>query len=647
MAAASRAFSNSLGSHSSVHTELLERNYALTSLFELSSDAILVVDAQTDQILQANPRAETLYGFSSGELLRMRFNELRAAPIAGTPVDERQDELAGRAILRRLEWHLTKAGEVRYVECRIREGFSGETRMGVIVHDLTDIVQQRDELVFLEQFNNLIFDSLPFAITIKTREGAVSYQNLVAASIFGHLIGATPNDSQPGPERDLLLPLYEAAKAQEKRHIELAWRGRHYNILVAPIKDERANIDLVLELAQDISESKAVQQELVRAQRMEAVGNLAGGIAHDFNNLLSGIMGYANLIQAVVEENEQVVQYSHVIEQTCVRASELTQQLLQFARRKAVVRERFDLNAIARYAGKLLRHSLKKEIRLGQKLCSHPLIVQGDPTQVQQMILNLCFSANDSLSEGQIMLTTRREVVEDPEAAPVKGMMAGSYAVVAMQDSGPVLDRESRISILDPLFLGRASADNRPMDLRLSVADAIAHSHGGHILFDGPKPDELIVTIYLPEHLPKEERLDDDEPDAPLRGQETLLVIDDEEVIRNLMLTSLARFGYRVLVAANGEDGLQLYSTFRSEIRLVMLDLGLPGIDGAKVFAAIRELDAQAPVILFTGNEADPRIKSLLEAGALGAVSKPISLKRLTQIIRSTLDGSPTPLVFP
>lgn len=604
-----------------------------------SGFAILMSDAKTRRILQANPQAERLYTYDVHDLTALTLDELLVRDTVGL------DSLTLRWLSRQpsspgstRQLHRTREGAIRYVESAsfpVRLG--GVDAQVTTVKDLTDYKQAEEEVRFLQEFNSNLLDHLPFCIAVTTPERRITYQNQTAVMTFGLLVGLTYDDAaerHPG-----LLPLADQLAALEIGGEErvITWEGRSWSFQLQAFSSGRTGEELVLELARDVTEQIRVRDKLIDAQRMEAVGNLAGGVAHDFNNLLSGILGYANLIQALSEDNDQIVQYSRVIEETCLRASDLTRQLLQFARSKPNARERFDLGAIARYAGKLLRHSVKKEIRLEMDLSSKKLPVQGDPAQVQQMIVNLCLNASDSMSDGTITLRSDRLEISEDHDLTGRGLVPGLYGVVTLNDSGRALDPESTVQLLNPYFAGDTHGE--PLSLSLSVALAIARNHDGAIVATGEPKRGVTVSVYLP-IARQESRVETEEDEGePAHGTETILIIDDEEVIRNLMLTSLSRFGYRVLVASGGEEGLNLYAMFKDDIDLVMLDLGLPGIDGRKIFRLIRGINPDAKVVLFTGSQSSARVRQqLMEEGAASWISKPISLKRLSRTMRETLD---------
>ncbi len=623
-----------------------EREWILRALFKISNDMILIVDPATGLIRQENKKARDTYGYSSEEFREMHLDDLRV-PAEMAPRDtHRTEELIGRASDVGHEAHITRTGRLLYVAIRQTEiQLHDGPNLALVIQDVSHIRDREEEIAFLQNFNSHILNRLPIGITVKMKSGRITYQNAVAKEAFGQLVGhtvkeATEKDPLNQPLVDIEKQLLESDASWP---VEAEWRNRQYTFSHLQIEGAHQLQDLTVELAMDVTEQKRIQEDLMNAQRMEAVGNLAGGIAHDFNNLLSGIMGYANLIAAVEEDNEQVIQYADVIEETCSRAADLTQQLLQFSRRKPKLNEPFDISTIARYAGKLLRHSFKKEIQLVQRVSSKKIMVQGDPAQVQQLIVNLGLNANESMTDGQVTLRTDRVVVEEGSDLHVEGLEPGRYAVVFLSDTGRGIDPESLKFLLNPYFSGHH--DGEPVDLKLSVVQAIVRTMGGRVLVLSDPEAGSTVAVYLPEKVEKEPEPEgiEEVPGGPVHGTETVLIIDDEEVIRNLMLTSLSRFGYRVLVASGGEEGLKLYTMFQNDINLVMIDYGMPQMDGAKVFQLLKSLNPQVKAILFSGANQRKHMKKLIDEGAISWVAKPISLKSLTRTLREALDGESEP----
>ena len=471
----------------------------LGAFLESTSDAVLFMDSVSGFISYANTRAMEIYGYSPDEFGKMTLDDLKTgtddlAVAYGVDV-WRGTGKPGRT----KELHLAKDGRLLFVELAATEiELDGEKRQIVSISDQTEIRRKDEEILFLQEFNSSILDSLPFGITVKTGDGRVTYQNEYSKSVFGLLVGRTFREAYgEAPEFQDMAALDVALNDGESMgRSELDMDGREYSITALKVRDVRSDMDLRVELAQDITEGRLVQQELIKAQRMEAVGNLAGGIAHDFNNLLSGIMGYANLIHAVNPDDEKVSGYAEVIEKTCERASDLTRQLLNFSSRKSATKEVFNLHAIVQYAVKLLRHSLKKDIRIRHYPHESELLVKGDPAHIQQAVVNLGLNANDSMNKGRISIFSMPVEVLEGSGPFLRGAPSGLYAAISIEDSGRTGNVEALRTIFDPLSSRQGVIE--PVDVRLSVVDAIVLSHDGRVLVDAEPGVNTLITVYLP-----------------------------------------------------------------------------------------------------------------------------------------------------
>ena len=614
----------------------------INTFVETSGLPMIMLEAVKGKILEANEAACRLYQYSEDQFTKIHLNKLEIGKATKLePGIESWLEASSQENGFTRNLHVTKDGELRFVETRIMKlPFRGTSADLMVVMDFTESKRQEDEILFLQQFNTNILDNLPLGLMVKTAERRIVYQNLASNEYFGLLVGKILlEETGDRPELHNLLQCEQKLIAGEAgSEARLEWEGKTLSLTEFQILDSLSNSMLIVQLVQDISEREQDEQDLFRIQRMEAVGILAGGIAHDFNNLLSGILGYANLIQAISEDDEQIVQYAQVIEETCTRASDLTHQLLHFSRHRSQSEERFNLNAIIRYAGKMLRHSMKKSIRLVQRMSSKDLIILGDPTQIEQMVINLVLNANETMSDGTVTLSSRHVQAKEGNTLAEEGIKPGYYGVINIHDTGRSSNEKALKSMFDPDYLENSS-EIEPLGIKLSVAYAIIRSHGGAVDIETSENEGNNVTVYLPIalDLPTEAEI---EQGKWLSGNETILVIDDEEVIRNLMLTSLSQLGYRVLVASGAEDGTQLYEIFKSEIDLILLDLSLPGESGVQVFKKIRSINPEVRVIVFagSGSKHKQKLAALEENAPLAWINKPIKLKRLSQTIRDVLD---------
>ena len=377
------------------------------------------------------------------------------------------------------------------------------------------------------------------------------------------------------------------------------------------------------------------QQELLQqAQKMEAIGTLAGGIAHDFNNLLMGIQGRVSLM--LMDSGPGQPHYDHLrgIEEHVHSAAELTRQLLGLARGGKYEALPSDLNALIRRTVEMFGRT-RKEITISTQLEPRLWTVEIDRTQIEQVLLNLMVNAWQAMpGGGQLTIISRNlELLKDePRALEVP---AGRYACMGVSDSGAGMDEVTRSRIFDPFFTTKEMG--RGTGLGLASAYGIVKNHGGVITVYSEKGSGSTFHVYLPAS---------DKPVAATKeraeeiagGSETILLIDDEEMILEVGRQMLKNLGYRVLTAGSGTQALDVYRGNLGKIDLVILDMIMPRMSGGKVFDALRRIDPEAVVLLSSGYSINGQAMEILRRGCRGFIQKPFGLKDVALKIREILD---------
>jgi len=383
-------------------------------------------------------------------------------------------------------------------------------------------------------------------------------------------------------------------------------------------------------------EKRKLQQQLFQSQKLEALGTLAGGIAHDFNNLLASIMGYASLAKAEIPPDHAVYRHVDIIETASVRASELTQQLLAFAKGGKYDAKPNDVNAIAREVEALLSRTIDKNITLELKTVEGLHQAVCDAGQVQQAVLNICINARDAMPQGgKLTIETENISLGKEDVKTLVDILPGDYVRISISDTGTGMDRETREHIFDPFF----TTKDKGTGLGLSLAYGIVKKHGGFIQTYSEPGRGSTFKVNLPAgRAGKERPLGEEERDLR-QGSELILVVDDEPMIKTLAGDILRRFGYAVLTAEGGEEAIAVYSRQWKEISLVLLDMVMPKTDGREVFRRVREINPRAKVIVSSGYSHDRDADDLLEQGAAGFVQKPYRMADLLKMVEKVLDG--------
>ena len=386
----------------------------------------------------------------------------------------------------------------------------------------------------------------------------------------------------------------------------------------------------------DITERKKLEQQLLQAQKMEAVGHLAGGIAHDFNNMLTVILGYGNLIEAALPADSPLRPAVSQILCSAEKSANLTSQLLAFSRKQILTPKATDLNELIKGLRTLLQRILGEDIELKTAYCDKPLIVMVDPGRIEQVILNLCTNARDAMPTGGILAIQTDIEYLDHESSEIHTLEnSGWYAVVSVSDTGVGIDEENKASIFDPFFTTKGVG--KGTGLGLSLAYGIIKQHLGCISVYSEKFKGSTFKVYLPiVSSAEDEKTYNEGFLEPKGGTERILVGEDDESVRNLTTHILQTHGYRVVPAINGEDCVEKFT--KDQFDLVLLDVIMPKMSGKQACDEIRKHQPNIKVIFTSGYTADIiEQKGLTEEG-LDFLSKPITPRALLQKVRAVLD---------
>ena len=381
-------------------------------------------------------------------------------------------------------------------------------------------------------------------------------------------------------------------------------------------------------------EKSSLEEQLIQSQKMEAVGTLAGGIAHDFNNLLTGILGYADLLGSGNLSTDQTQKAALVIERAARRAAELTQQLLGFARKGKYQNVAVDLHATIREVTTLFKRTFEKSITICTTLSSESTYIMGDPVQIQQVILNLAVNARDAMPHGGLLtFETSRVILESDPGDGRDHTSPREYVRLAVTDTGCGIPEEVQSRIFEPFFTTKEPGKGTGMGL--SMVYGIVKNHGGSICVSSSPAQGSRFEVLLPaaqgcEEAPRR-------PKQALSGSARLLLVDDEEVVRNVASTILERLGYEVITARDGAEAVEIYRRERPHIDLVILDMAMPRMGGRDCFMALRAIDPQVRAILSTGYALDEATQRVLDEGMRGFAQKPYVSDDLASAVEAAL----------
>lgn len=388
-------------------------------------------------------------------------------------------------------------------------------------------------------------------------------------------------------------------------------------------------------VARDMTAHRATEAQLRQAQKMEAVGQLAGGVAHDFNNLLLAILANAELAAENVPQGSETAECLGEIEKAVSRAADLTNQLLAFSRRQPFRPVAIDLNELTRSLMKMLRRLLPENISIELIAGRDLAAVSADPTQLEQVIVNLCVNARDAMEPGgRLTLETESALIDGGYCETHPWAKPGPYVLLSISDTGVGMTAQVRERAFEPFFTTKGP--HQGSGLGLSTVYGIVEQHGGMIHVESEPDRGTKFRVYLPADTRLATEVGEETEAAPRRGHETILLAEDEERVRKVVVQILERAGYRTLAAADGLEAIRLLRERNEPVHLVLLDVVMPRLGGPETWEQMRSL-RRGLRVLFTSGYADAPHLARLPPGA-EVVGKPFRTEELLHRIRKKLD---------
>jgi two-component system cell cycle sensor histidine kinase/response regulator CckA len=390
----------------------------------------------------------------------------------------------------------------------------------------------------------------------------------------------------------------------------------------------------------DVTAQRSLEAQLRQSQKMEAVGQLAGGLAHDFNNLLTAILGNLSLVLNDPALDESNRRFLEPAETAACRAAELTGQLLSFSRRNVLHTRPTDLNVVVADATSIVRRTTNLQIRLENRLTTELWLVSADPGQMNQVLINLCLNARDAMPDGgELTIETANVALPRPNGMQSLESRAGEFVRLSVVDTGVGIPQDVLTHIFEPFFTTKEPG--KGTGLGLSMVLAIIHQHDGWIECHSTVGAGTRFDVFIPHDA--KARIDaipsSPKRDAVAGGTETILLVDDEAMIRNLARQILVNRGYRVLLAEDGVDALEVYRRQADTIDLIIMDVNMPRLSGIACCTRLREINSDVPVLISSGyaNELIARHDDIRISGIVG---KPYRVDDLLRAVRNTLDQS-------
>jgi len=620
----------------------------LAAIVEFSDDAIIA--ASLDGIITDwNPGAERMLGFSRSEIIGCPLSLITPEGLYYEPIESQSRILKGESVVRLESVRKRKDGELVHVAISVSPVKDQTGRIvggSAIMRDTTERklmedVQRRSDASFRSFVENA-----PFGILRTTPEGRIMQANPALVEMLGYdseeeVLGLKMGKDvylNPGEHKEAT----RWSQSQDSvRGIEVEWKhksGRPFTIRCAAhvVKDSNGKVEFLEGFVEDISERRALEQQLRQGQKMEAIGRLAGGIAHDFNNLLGVIIGYGDLVLEQAGPDNPLHKPVEQIRKAAERASVLTRQLLAFSRQQVLEMKVLDLNAVVAEMGMMLPRLLGEDIHLEMILDPKLAQVKADQGQIEQVIMNLAVNARDAMpGGGRLLIETRNMSLDEGFAYKQPAMVPGEYAVILVKDTGMGMDAQTQAHIFEPFFTTKERG--KGTGLGLATVYGFVKQSGGYVWVKSELGVGTTFTIYLPQV--REEASQNrvgTEAAAPSRGAGTVLLVEDEESLRTLTRSILEQGGYTVLEACDGREAVDIAREHKGPIHLLLTDMVMPGMNGRAAAEKVSRLHPDMAVVYMSGYTGF----SAEEAASLDAaiISKPFTRDTLLQKLGEAMD---------
>ena len=615
-----------------------------------SQASIGMIEWDTDlNVCSWNVGAENIFGYGADETVGRHVTEL----ILPSLIREEVDQVWQSLIHQKGDYHsinenITQDGKTIICEWNNTPLVQGGEVVGVysLVSDVSEREQQLHELSKMKQAIEQAGES--FMITDK--DGIIEYVNPAFTKITGYTakeaLGKNPrllkSGRQPPKYYERLWKTITSGRIWHSSVIDSRKDGSQYpaSMTISPIIDSDALITHYVAIQQDMTEHKELEEKFHQAQKMQALGTLVGGIAHDFNNLLAGMTGNLYLARKKVEGIPDVVKKLEQVEKLSFRASDMVKQLLTFARKGIVEMKPFALVSFMKEVSKLSEAVVPENICFKNNLCREELIIKGDATQLQQVLMNLLSNACDALvgvADAEIVLTIESFEADEQFVSSHEGLDHHLFAHLIVKDNGAGIRDENKEHIFEPFYTTKEVGMGT--GLGLSMVYGAIQSHGGVLEVESQDEVGTSFHIYLP--LIKEENIHiaPEYGVEPFMGNgEVILLVDDNADVRETGKEVLESLGYQVLEASDGLQAIEVFVVSQHDISLIIMDVVMPRLGGVQAIERIKDINPDVKVIFASGYDKDEGLKSEMPSDEYNMLSKPFSVTTLSHEIRKHLD---------
>ncbi len=515
-----------------------------------------------------------------------------------------------------------------------------------IARDLTEHHEIKTALEKSEERYGILFETMQdgFALheMIRDPEGRIvdyrfieinpAYEQMTGRSAE-NIVGKTASEVEGELETILLSRFIEVTESERSSRFQLfsSELDKHLEYVAFVPSSEHVAV-----LIEDVTERVQLQERLRHSEKMEAIGQLAGGVAHDFNNQLACIMGFADLLRTKLKDTPEMARYAEMIVNASGRSAQLTKQLLAFARKGQYRATQLDVHELITESVQLLEHSLNKKTCIERHLdCQSPVIL-GDPSQLQNALLNIAINADAAMPDGGTLTFATRRVTLDAEFCRNQAdeIEPGDYLEISLTDTGTGMEEHVLNRIFEPFFTTKPPGEGTGMGL--AAVYGTVRNHNGTIHVESEFGNGTTFRLYFPvldSPAGIAAGTDEQEPESTHHGEGCILVVDDEELVRDMAQALLQELGYTVLTAVDGPEGLRVFEEFKDFIDLVVLDMSMPGMNGRDTYLKMREVDPKVKAILSSGYGLASEVQEAINDGVLEFIHKPFQVNELSRVL--------------
>ncbi|RJQ46951.1 MAG: response regulator [Nitrospiraceae bacterium] len=458
----------------------------------------------------------------------------------------------------------------------------------------------------------------------------------------GELKKMTAKDLHPEQEWAILPAIFREVAEKGFSNNITGLHHKRKDGKIVPIEVNASMVDIGgklfnLSIVRDISERKKLEDQLIHAQRMEAIGQLAGGIAHDFNNMLTALIGYGNLLKIKLKDNENLTHIVNQILGITERGASLIRDLLAFSRKQIIELKPLHLFTMIENTLKLLPRLLGERIEIRKNLAEQDLVIMADSIQLEQVMMNLASNARDAMPRGGVFsISTERVEIDNAFIEAYGHGVPGTYALLSVSDTGTGMDEETIERIFEPFFTTKEVG--KGTGLGLAMIYGIIRQHNGFILVFSELGNGTTFNVYFPVSTRSVEAASHAEASEPAGGTETILLAEDEPDVRNAVKTILQEFGFSVLEAVDGEDAIEKFKNSKHRIHLLLFDVAMPKKSGLEAYEEIKKISPDQKAIFTSGYAWNIQQAKMILVDELNFIAKPVHPEELIKQIRKVLD---------